>query len=200
MNQTNSAMRRMRGLLIGVMLLAIGACASTPNKVTNAAPGVDFNQYSTFGFFSPLATDEQGYESLVSNFLKVAAAQQMDSRGYSYSETPDLKINFYLHSKEKITSRTVPSMSGYYMYRDPFFYDPWLGHPTYETRIDQYTEGTLNIDVVDAKTKKLVWEGMVSGRVTDTAVRSLEKTVDGAVAEIMADFPRRSTGAAHSAP
>ena len=48
----------------------------------------------------------------------------------------------------------------------------------YETRVDQYTEGTLNIDVVDAATKKLVWEGAIAGRLSDQEVRNMEKTVE----------------------
>ena len=187
MKNPKTRLRSLRSL--GPLLIALGGCASTPNVVTNTAPGVDFGQYSTFGFFSPLATDEQGYESMVSNFLKVATAQQLDQRGLTYSETPDLKINFYVHTQEKIRSRSVPTTSAYYAYRDPFFYDPWRAYPAYETRIDQYTQGTLNVDVVDAKTQKLVWEGMVSGRVTDSAIRDLELTIDAAIVAIFEDFP-----------
>lgn len=183
-----------RWLAVAALFL-VGACASTPNTTFNVAPGVDFSQYSTFGFFSPLATDDEGYESLLSNFLKVATAQQLDARGLSYSDTPDLKINFYVHTQEKLRSRSYPTTSAYYAYRDPFFYDPWIAYPTYETRIDQYTQGTLNIDVVDTSTQKLVWEGMVTGRVTDESVRNLEASIDKAVADIMADFPRSPAGA-----
>ena len=83
----------------------------------------------------------------------------------------------------------MPTTGAYYDYRDPYGYDPFIAYPAYETRIDQYTQGTLNIDVVDAKTDKLVWEGMVSGRITDREIRNLEQTIDEAVAAIMADFP-----------
>ena len=84
-------------------------------------------------------------------------------------------------------------MGGYYGYRDPF-YDPWGGYVAYETRIDQYPEGTLNIDVIDAATKSLVWEGSIGGRVTDSAIRNLEQTIDNAVKAIMADFPIAPSG------
>jgi uncharacterized lipoprotein YajG len=53
-------------------LLFLGACASTPNTFSNADPSTDFSQYKTYGFFSTLSTDNAQYESLVSNFLKVA--------------------------------------------------------------------------------------------------------------------------------
>ena len=173
----------------GFFALVFAGCASTPNTFSTAAPGADFSQYSTFGFFDSLATDNGDYESIETNFLKVAIAQQLDRRGFGYSDSsPELLVNFYLHTKEKIQSRSVPTMGGYYGFRDPY-YDTWGGHGGYETRIDQYTEGTLNIDVVDAKTNKLVWEGAVVGRVTDRALRNLEETVDSAVAAVMAGFP-----------
>ena len=173
-------------LTVLASLTLLLSCASSPNTVSNIDPDADFSQYRTFGFFDPLATDETGDESIVSSFLKVAMSQQMVQRGFGYSEAPDLMVNFYIHSKEKIRSRSVPTMGGYYGYRDPFLYDPW---PAYQTEIDQYTEGTLNIDVVDAKAKKLIWEGTVSGRVTNRDIENLEETIDEAVAAIMADFP-----------
>ncbi len=178
-------------MAMAATMLVTGGCVSTPNTLARSAPDVDFSQYSTFGFFDPLATDQEGYESILSNFLKVATAQQLDQRGYSYSDSPDLLINFYVHTEEKVRSRTVPTMGSYYAYRDPFFYDPWVAYPAYETRIDQYTVGTLNVDVVDTKNKKLIWEGVVSGRVTDSAIRNLEQSVDDAIAAVMQDFPSR---------
>jgi len=167
-----------------IFALVFVGCATTPNTFSNAAPTVDFSQYSTFGFFDSLATDRGSYESMETNFLKVAVAQQLDRRGLSYSDSPDLLVNFYIHTKEKITSRNVPTMGGYYAFRDPF-YDTWGGYGGYETRIDQYTEGTLNIDVVDAKAGKLVWEGSIVGRVKDSVIRNLEQSIDEAVAAIM---------------
>ena len=188
--------RRLNHCLIWIALLGattLPGCASSPNTISNAAPGVDFSQYSTFGFLDQLSTDRENYESMESNFLKVAIAQELDARGLAYSDSPELLVNFYIHTKEKIRSRSVPSMGGYYGYRDPF-YDPWGGYVGYETRIDQYTEGTLNIDIIDAAKKQLVWEGSVGGRVTDSAIRNLEKTIDDAVRVIMADFPIPPSG------
>ena len=176
--------------LLAVLAFAQG-CASTPKTISNVAPGADFGSYRTFGFLSVLSTDKENYESMESNFLKVAVAQELDRRGLTYSESPDLIVNFYIHTQEKVRSRSVPTTGAYYGYRDPF-YDPWGGYGmgvAYETRVDQFTEGTLNIDVIDAATRKLVWEGAVSGRITDKDLRNLEQTIDEAVAAVMSDFP-----------
>ncbi len=129
------------GIAFGAIIVATGP-ASSPNTYSNKDSSTDFAQYKTFGYFSTLATDNEQYESLVSNFLKVAVAQEMDQRGLTHSDNPDLLVNFYIHTQEKIRTRSVPTTSAYYGYRDPF-YDPWMGYGGYETRVDQYTEGTL---------------------------------------------------------
>jgi hypothetical protein len=80
-------------------------------------------------------------------------------------------------------------MGGYYGYRDPF-YGGWGGYGMgYETHVDSYTEGTLNVDVVDARTQKLVWEGAIIGRITESVVKNLEKSIDNAVHEVYKNFP-----------
>ncbi len=174
--------------LLCILAIVASACSSTPRPMSNVDPSVDFTQYRTYGFFDRLSTDRENYESLTSNFLKVAVAQEFDKRGLVYAENPDLIVNFYVHTKEKIRSRSVPTASAYYGWRDPF-YDTWGGYGGYETRIDQFTEGTLHIDVVDAATNRLVWEGNVSGRVTEEVIANLEKSIDSGVRIIMSTYP-----------
>jgi hypothetical protein len=175
-----------------VVIGLLGACASAPKVFSQADPTADFSSYKTYGYYDNPATDNAQYESLVTNFLKVSVAQQMDARGLTYDpENPDVVVNFFLNTEEKIRTRTVPSagmgMGGYYGYRDPF-YDPWPSYQ-HETRVEQYTEGTLNIDVADVQQKKLVWEGATVGRITDEVVRNLEKNLDLAVQDIFQQFP-----------
>ena len=169
-------------------VLVLGACASKPNTFAQADPTADFSSYKTYGYYEQPATDSAQYESLITNFLKVSVAQQLDARRMSYDpENPDVVVNFFLNTQEKVQSRQVPTMSGYYGYRDPF-YDPWPGY-AYETRIDQYTEGTLNIDIADVAQRKLVWEGSVVGRINDEFVRNLESGLDEAVQAIFENYP-----------
>lgn len=177
---------RLAVLLVAGMVLA--ACSTTPDPMSNVDPTVDFTQYRTYGFLGKLSTDRENYESLESNFLKVAVAQEFDKRGFEYAENPDLVVNFYIHTKEQLRSRSVPTTSAYYGWRDPF-YDTWGGYGGYETQIDQFTEGTLHIDVVDTETNRLVWEGSVSGRITEEVIANLEKSVDKAVKVTMSAFP-----------
>lgn len=161
------------------------SCASTPNTIINADPQADFTQYKSYAFMSQLSTDSPKYDSLLTNFLKAAMSKEMDKRGIEYSTEPDILINFFTNTREKITSRTVPTSGAYYGYRGSR-YGAW---GAYETRIDQVTEGSLTIDIVDTSALRLIWEGTVTGRVTDKKLRDLEGSVDRAVSALMADYP-----------
>lgn len=170
-------------LLLAALL--IGACASTPNIYSNIDRSADFGQYRTFGFFDSLATDRSGYETSETRYLKNAVTREMNLRNLRLSDNPDLKINFFINTNEKIRSRQTPTAGGYYGYRGSR-YGAWGG---YETRIDQYTEGTLNVDAVDARTEKLVWEGTIVGKITDEILDNLEAVIDEAIREIFRSFP-----------
>ena len=69
--------RQLMQMLLATIVFVQG-CASTPNTFSNSAPGTDFSSYSTFGFLDVLSTDKQNYESMETNFLKVAVAQEME--------------------------------------------------------------------------------------------------------------------------
>jgi hypothetical protein len=171
--------------------MSLAGCTSTPEVYSQVAPGSDFRAIQTYGFITDASTDKAGYQSLETNFLKVAVAQQLDARGLRYDpQNPDVVMNFYILTNEKIQTRQTPTMSGggYYGYRGGY-YDGFGGGMGYETTIQQYTEGTLTIDMIDPKERKLLWEGTVKGRVTKKDVQNLEGTIDGAVRDIFTRFP-----------
>lgn len=188
MNRWLPSRLRMAALLGLSVVLA--ACASGPRTYSNANPGVDLSSYSTFAFSPQLGTD-RGYQgrSILSSNLIDATRRQMEALGYRYDESnPDLEVNFYLHTKEKVQSTTTPSMGmgmGYYGYRGGM-YSAWGG---YDTTVSQYTEGTLNVDVVDRTRKELVWEGVAVGRLSESARENMEERVNKVIAEIFAKHP-----------
>ncbi len=180
-------------LLSGLVSVFVSGCASSsgPEIYSSVAPGADFRSIETYGFLSDVATNAQGYESLETNFLKVAVAQQLEQRGLRYDpENPDVLMNFYIHTADKIKTRQTPTMNtGYYGYRGGYYSGFGYGGTAYETRIDQYTEGTLTIDMIDPEARKVLWEGTASGRITKKAVENMEASIDGAVADIFYRFP-----------
>jgi hypothetical protein len=182
-----------RILSLTLLAIALGACASGPKVFINQNPDADFSSYKTYNFEPRLGTDtEVGYNSMFSKYLMTAAAREMEARGYTKSNNPDLTINFGLATKEKIRSTSTPTSSagGYYGYRG---YGAYGG---YETTVTQYTEGTFNIDIVDATgaNKVLVWECVLEGRMTDKFRNDMEGSVDRGMTEIFERYPYFAAG------
>ena len=54
----------------------------------------------------------------------------------------------------------------------------------------QYEEGTLVIDMIDARTNQLVWRGMVKDTILDFHnINEVDETVVKNVSELLAEFP-----------
>ena len=184
-------MKYLLPLAVIVSLLMLTGCATGPDVRADFDRSADFTQYKTFGFVSPLGTDRGGYQSLVSQYLKAATQRQMEARGLRLDTgVPQLLINFYAQLNEKMRITTMPTAGmglGYYGYRVGM-YSPW---PMYcdQTIVTPYTEGTLNIDVIDAARKQLVWEGLVTDSVTQKTLDNLDTAINAAVAAAFAKYP-----------
>lgn len=175
--------------LFAAALLTMGGCATGPDVRTEYDRTVDFNAYKTFAFYSPLGTDRSGYQSIVSQYLKSATRRELEARGLRYEEaSPQLLVNFNAMLNEKLRVDSVPQMHmglGYYGYRGGI-YSSW---PLYTNQVSSYTEGTLNIDLVDAARRQLVWEAVIVGNVTRNKLDNLQVAIDRAVAESFSKFP-----------
>ncbi|MBL8897424.1 MAG: DUF4136 domain-containing protein [Planctomycetes bacterium] len=169
---------------LALTLAALASSCSGNRLFTSEDPQAAFSRYTTFGFAPKLGTDEADYGSILSEFLKSAASRELLARGYRQDPAPDLLVNFHVATRERLQGSVTPI--GYYGYRR---YDAWHGYAGYESRVSQFTEGTLTIDLVDLRRGQLVWEGTLIGRVSDEMRRNLRATIDEAVAELFADFP-----------
>lgn len=179
----------LKSLMLGSVLLMAG-CVSSPIITSQSMPGVDLSGYKTYGWISPLATDNAGYSTIVTSHLKRAVQNEMSVRGYVYDAVnPDLQINFFTNVENRTETYSTPSMGmGYYGYRGGYGYG--FGMPMYgdvETR--NYKVGTLNIDVVDVRRKELVWEGMLEGTLSKKSMEDPAGAINSAVRQIFATFP-----------
>ena len=182
-------------LRIAVILLfmaGIAGCSSGGKLRSDYDRGADFGAYQTWNFIEDAGPDYAGYESLFTQYMLEAITIEMDNRGYSRSDNPDLLVNFnaYVQDKTKVTTTSAPPpMGGYYGYRGGY-YGAWggYGYGT-QTHVSQYTEGTFNIDIIDAKQHQLVWEAVGVGRITDKVRDNLRQTVMEGVPNFFALYP-----------
>ncbi len=178
-------------ILSALGMLIAGCTASEPMVRADYDPNVDFTRYHTFGFFEKLATDDR-YETLTTQYFKAAVIREMTMRGYRFTEKdPDLLINFNVKLQDKQQFRSTSYPAGYYGYRWGN-YGAW-GAYNYDSSTYEYTEGTMNIDMVDRIRKQMVWEGLGIGRVTQNERDKAEQSIDNAVALIFEKFPFKET-------
>ncbi|MFP4208362.1 MAG: DUF4136 domain-containing protein [Wenzhouxiangella sp.] len=176
-----------------LMLLLLTACATGPAVYTTAAPGADLSRYQRFAFVEPLGTDRAGYASIVSQQLTFSTRRELELRGLEFVDQAgqaDLLVNFFGHLDEQIRTRQVADPfygPSFYNFRYGF-YNPW---PSYSisTEVQQFSEGTLVIDLIDARTNQMVWEGTARNEVSEKSRREAASRLDDAVKRIFADFP-----------
>jgi hypothetical protein len=171
--------------LVAVLLLFLAAC-STVSVTTDYDPSTSFEQYRTYTFapsrekipLSP-STDAAFRDSLRANLAARNIAE--------VAKDADLHVVRHISTKEKV----VVYQSHDWPYRGlPYgygYYGLWASAPLTYTDVSQYTEGTLILDFVDAKTQKLVFRGIATGTVSDPQTNA--KRVREAIKEIVEKFP-----------
>jgi hypothetical protein len=191
----SDVMNRLRWVLgASVLLAALCGCASGPTVRVDRAPDAEIANARSFGWVDDLGTDRAGYEELITTRLKRAVRATLEARGIEYAEAdPNLLVNFYvnLESRQQVVrtpatgTSVAVGLGPYHGYRLGL-YDPW---PAYELDVREYQQGTLTVDVVDADTMRLAWEGTAEGRVTRSMLDSPDAAVENAVRVLFEQFP-----------
>jgi hypothetical protein len=171
-------------------LLALSAC-STVSVNYDYDRSARLDRLETYRWASgPRA---EGRDPRVDNPLMVsrireAVERELAAKGFrKTSGTPDFYVAHHAAIESKIDVHTFPAAYG------PGFYGPhygWGGWGGSYVDVYQYEEGTLILDIFEAKTKKLVWRGTGS-RVVDPQAgpEKRDERVADAVRKILADFP-----------
>jgi hypothetical protein len=164
-----------------LFLFILGSCSSIRVN-SDYDKNVDFSQYKTYAFH------KQGIDrAQISEFDKKrilhAIDNELSKKGMSKSENPDLLINILTKERERID---VDQYNAGWGYGWGYGWNPYLwGGRTF---VSSTTEGTLYIDLIDAKKKELVWEGQGVGYLTENYDKK-ESQINEYVAKILAQFP-----------
>jgi len=185
-----------RFIMLTIAAALLASCASKPKIETDYDHTIDFSQYTTYGFFNPMGIENPNYSSIYGSIFRAAITREMESRGYTLSDNPDLMINVSgrLQDKTKVTTTSDPYMhGGYYGYRRGA-YGAWggYGYGT-QTHVSNYTEGTVNVDMVDRALKRMVWEGVAVGRVNEKNTSDETRAnIHAGITEMFAGYPFRA--------
>lgn len=185
-----------KGYLVALFSLALVAC-STVQVSTDYDQSADFSALKTFGWLPDSAKVEQDSAYLNNRLMDMritkAVSQQLIEQGFLFSSTPDFYVNYSITSEQKTDIRTYDNYAGYgpgwgwgpgYGYRG-------MSQGAYtETYVDEYQQGSLIIDVIDPKNLELIWRGIGSKRLPQSAnAAEIDKLVAEVVKSILVKFP-----------
>lgn len=194
-------LRVLRSICMLLALLLVAACATGLRVSTDMDPRADLTRYGSYAFYEPLAMEQSGYSTYLTDQIRASIRREMDARGYRFDPVnPDLRVNFQGIVRERIDVYTIPRTDFGYFYdyraRSYFGFPLWYD----DTQVRQYTEGTLTVDLVDAARNHLVWTGSAIGRVTQRTAQERVTAADAAIASIFARFPYRAGSAQPAMP
>jgi hypothetical protein len=167
-----------------VVLLLAGCAASGPTISVNSAPGADLSEFRTWNFIQPLGTDRSnGTRTPLSTMLMNSVSSEMTARGLAQSDSPDMLVDFFVTTEERMDIRQTPNSSMSTMHRSNWHrgISTW---PTYQTTVRQYTQGTLLIDLIDPANNVLLAEGAAQDRLRSGEIT--QQQASDVVGQIMA--------------
>ncbi|MBA4275392.1 DUF4136 domain-containing protein [Flavobacterium sp.] len=171
--------------IIPVLLFFImSSCGSSINVYSDFDKNTDFSPYKTYAFHQK-SIDKVQISELDKRRILQAIESELGKKGMTKSETPDLLINIFTKEKQEVDVNQYYNNWGYgwrgYRYGYPFY---WGGYPHVSTSV----EGTLFIDLIDAKKNELVWQGEGVGYLTQDRSKK-EAIINEFVAKILAQYP-----------
>ena len=176
----------LRYVSLGAVLMLLAACASTPQVRSNVNPNVDFTAFKTYNFASPFGTDRpNGVETPLTSMAKVSLSRIMESKGYTLADEPDLLVNAFVSTQQKMSVVEVPTADPYFYGYRYGGYNTWGG---YRTQVNEYTQGTLVVDLVDARNNMLAWEGHAEQRLKSNRDPLTQARVDSVMDLVMVQY------------
>lgn len=166
-----------------LLLLFIVASCDSVQVYSDYDKSANFTQYKTFAFMKS-GIDKVEISDLDKKRILNAIDQQMQAKGFTKSENPDLLVNIFTKSREEVS---VNQFNAGWGYGWGYGWNPYMmygGHTT----VSSSTEGTLYIDLIDAKKKELIWQGEGTGTLSKDMNRK-DEIVNNIVTQILAQYP-----------
>jgi len=170
-------------LLLIVLVAATATSCTTVRVATDYDRNANFGSYNSFAFYKP-GVDKAKISDLDKKRILRAIDAELSAKGMNKSESPDLLISFFTKENERVD--VYNNNFGFGWGWNPWWYGAgWYG-PSYSTT----TEGVLYIDLIDAKTNELVWQGIGRANLITTGdVEKKVKRINEIVHEILVKYP-----------
>ncbi len=178
-----------------VAILCLSGCATKPYVSTDYEASYNFAALKSFAVKS--AKQDTKENILISPFtlshIHSLVNSELAKRYQSVGEgsTPDFYVTYHVVMEEKLEPGAYDQMYGFgywgrgYRYPSSIFYRPQM-----DGGVRVYNQGSLIIDMVDAKTQQPIWRGVSEKRLNKgLSPQKQREILTSAVLEVLAQFP-----------
>ena len=166
------------GMLLGLLVIS----ASAQSVQSDYDKSFRFSDLKTFSFAiqNRGAADPLASDSLNDGRIRTGLESQLTANGFRMeTEKPDFVIAYYVTTKNKLNVQD-------YGYGPP----RWFG--SRDIRVNQYSEGTLMVDFIDAKNNQVIWRGRASGTLEMKGVdKKISKSVEKLIKQYIKDTTKK---------
>ncbi|MCF7560593.1 DUF4136 domain-containing protein [Sabulilitoribacter multivorans] len=168
------------------LLIIVSSCSSV-KVATDYDKNAKFSEYKTFAFFKT-GIDKAEISDLDKRRILRAIESELLAKGFTKSENPDLLVSLFTKSQQRVDVYNNSWGYGAWGWGGWGGFGPGWGWGWNQPNVSTSTQGYLYIDLIDAKKKELVWQGMGTGYLS----RNMEKKearIKEFVFKIMEKYP-----------
>ena len=169
-------MKTLKFLSVFFLVIILASCSSVRVNA-DYDKKANFTNYKTFAYLKS-GIDKVEISDLDKKRILNSIEEVMISKGFTKSENPDILISIFTKERERVDV--------YQNYGFGWGWNPYWGIGY--TNVMTSPEGTLFIDIIDAKTKELVWQGEGSGYLTKDTEKK-DARIKEFVTRILEQYP-----------
>ena len=167
-------------LILGLAILTF-SCSSI-RVFSDFDNSINFDNYKSFAFFKP-GIEEVEISDLDKRRILKSIEKSLEEKNLVLSSDPDLLINISV----KATDRLFINPNNGWGWGWGWGWNPWMFNSNFNS-ISTQTRGELFIDIIDSKSKLLVWQGKGYGGI-DEYMKNRDERINLFVSEILKNYP-----------
>ena len=178
-----------RSWSVACLALLLCACASMQVE-SDYDRSASFTGYHTFAW---MPREHHGSTNpLTAQRAQDAIEKELTRRGFVPTADPaaaDFIVDYTIGASDRMDVQSYPEP-----YHGPYWSYPGWWRPYWGSTLDvrTYREGTLSIDMFDARTHRPVWHGWARKEITRSDRQNAESRIRDAVRAVLSSFPPHS--------
>ena len=197
-------MKKIRFLFLPLLALVFLSSCVSVRVISDYDRQASFNSYKTYAYYKT-GIDKAQISDLDKKRILTAIDTEMAAKGFVKSGQPDLLVSIFTKEREQVDVYNNNfgwggwgwGWGGFGGWGWGGFYNPWFWGPGwggwgggFGPTVSTRTEGSLYIDLIDTRSKELVWQGRGVGTLNNIDnIDKKEQRIRKFVSQILAEYP-----------